>query len=86
MSSKDLGRKRFTAEQDVNSDEEKQEIELLGLKSCDKTRRLFAPQPDDEFVADIEDVIASLPTPTINNLTNDKVTYLFEKEVDIYEM
>ena len=55
------------------------------MKSFDKTRKLFAPQPDDEFVAEIEDVIAILPTPTVNNF-NNKVTYLFEKEIDVYEI
>lgn len=76
---------RYTAVIQGVNDEGKQEIEVLGMKCCDKTRKLFAPQFDDEFIADIEDVIAILPTPTFNNF-NDKVTYLFEKEIDVHEM
>lgn len=77
---------RYTAVvQGMNSVEGIQEIEVLGLKSCDKSRKLFAPQPNDEFVADLEDVIAILPTPSVTNL-NDKVTYSFEKEIDVFEM
>ncbi|CAH1098906.1 unnamed protein product [Psylliodes chrysocephalus] len=77
---------RYTAVvQDVSFDNGKPEIELLGMKSSDKTRKLFIPQPDDEFVVDMEDVIAILPAPIINNF-NGIVTYSFEMEIDVYEM
>nr|CAI5838449.1 unnamed protein product [Callosobruchus analis] len=49
----------------VISEQGKQELELLGMKFSDKSRKLFAPQQDDQFLAATEDVIAILPTPSV---------------------
>nr|CAI5850132.1 unnamed protein product [Callosobruchus analis] len=64
----------------VISEEGKQELELLGMKSSDKSRKLFAPQQDDKFLSATEDVIAILPTPSVID-EHGKITYLFEKKL-----
>nr|CAI5824283.1 unnamed protein product [Callosobruchus analis] len=69
----------------VISEQGKQQLELLGTKSSDMSRKLFAPQQDDQFLAAIEDVIAILSTATVID-EHGKITYLFEKAVDVLEM
>nr|CAH7753389.1 unnamed protein product [Callosobruchus chinensis] len=77
---------RYTAiVEKVISEQGKQELELLGMKTANKTRKLFAAQQDDQSLADIEDVIVVLPTPSIV-VEHGKITYVFEEEVDVSEM
>ncbi|KAK4874051.1 hypothetical protein RN001_013411 [Aquatica leii] len=61
------------------------EIELLGMKSLDKSRKVFGVQIDDEFVSDISDVLAILPNPAVQS-DNGTDHYVFEKVIDTLEM
>ncbi|KAK9712037.1 hypothetical protein QE152_g25087 [Popillia japonica] len=65
--------------------EDGNEIELQGLKSTDQERKLFVVVEGDEFTTEMSDIIALLPQPTTSEV-NGKISYEFEKAIDIYEM
>ncbi|CAH0562918.1 unnamed protein product [Brassicogethes aeneus] len=66
--------------QNVTNDEE---IEVLGMKSLDKTKKTFKVEENDEFSVDFIDVIAILPQPTLDGATE---FYIFKKIIDVKEM
>ncbi|CAH1972971.1 unnamed protein product [Acanthoscelides obtectus] len=72
--------------QQVRVDEEgKKEINLLGMKSVDKSKKIFAVEDGDEFVTDISEVLAILPNPSIKQSEGiDK--FFFERVIDVFEM
>lgn len=66
---------------------EKQEkyVELMGLRSVDKAKTLFAPKEKDVFSASFTDVLGKLPSP---ELVQDgrKIVYKFSGRVLVKEM
>lgn len=64
---------------------EENAFEVLGMKSMDGTKLAFRTEAKDEFVVDLEDVIAVLPEPRIDS-SRDSVKYVFKKSVDVKEI
>jgi hypothetical protein len=68
--------------QNISVDEE---IEVLGMKSLVKGKKIFKMVADDVFSIDFSDIIAVLPNPKLKPFDGQEA-YFFEKEVDINEM
>lgn len=70
----------------VQTIEDDQNIELMGLKSCGNERKQFKVVEDDKFTVNFEDIIAVLPNPIEDNKNKNQVLYNFSKPVDISEL
>lgn len=68
--------------QNINEDEE---IEVQGLKSTDITKRKFKLAENDEFLVELSDVLAMLPTPDVLQ-AEEGIIYSFINRVDVKEV
>lgn len=61
------------------------EIELMGMKSLDATKKKFVLEKNDEFVADFSDIVAVLPDPELKD-SNGTEIYFFNNSIDVKEI
>ncbi|KAJ8943490.1 hypothetical protein NQ314_009720 [Rhamnusium bicolor] len=58
------------------------DIEVLGLKSCEDSRKIFKVVEDDKFSVDMEDIIA-IPDPLEDGVGENEVQCNFSQPVDV---
>lgn len=60
-------------------------VEVMGMKSINAAKNIFKAVEDDQFVVDEFDILAVLPNPKITD-QDGRVTYTFQKNIDVKEM
>nr|CAI5829093.1 unnamed protein product [Callosobruchus analis] len=61
------------------------QIKLLGMKSLDNAKKIFAVQDGHEFTSDIADILAIFQNPSIKQI-HGTFKYLFEKNMEFCDV